>query len=102
MFNAPRWLVAGLLRLVPALSFCRAQESLGYAMPDFTTKGKLITRTYLVADLVCPRGDGKPMPGTMRDQQLINLLTNSINPDSWSGSSGPGIIDYFPLGMTLV
>ena len=39
---------------------------------------------------------------TSMQQQLITLITNTIAPNSWSNRSGPGTIDYFPLGMTLV
>jgi general secretion pathway protein D len=35
-------------------------------------------------------------------QQLINLITSTVDPNSWAAQGGPGTIDYFPLGMTLV
>lgn len=38
---------------------------------------------------------------TMQDK-LISLITGSIDPNSWATQSGPGTIDYFPLGMALV
>ncbi|MBI1913939.1 MAG: hypothetical protein HYS12_04275 [Planctomycetes bacterium] len=131
-------------------------------------KGKLVQRTYLVADLVTPienyttpasmdfshqldraqqrgsrpisGGQGGPgLPGgqpastpggsmyapggtnagsdpananngnwsvgrgnTSMEQKLINLIQNTIARDSWQNEGGPGTIDYFPLGMTLV
>jgi type II secretory pathway component GspD/PulD (secretin)/tetratricopeptide (TPR) repeat protein len=34
--------------------------------------------------------------------QLMDLITNTIHPESWSKVGGPGTIDYYPLGMALV
>jgi type II secretory pathway component GspD/PulD (secretin) len=39
---------------------------------------------------------------TSMQQQLIKLIQNTIARDSWQDAGGPGTIDYFPLGMTLV
>ncbi|HMF16580.1 MAG TPA: hypothetical protein VKE98_05200 [Gemmataceae bacterium] len=36
------------------------------------------------------------------ENQLINLITNTIAPESWESAGGPGKIQYFPLGMSLV
>jgi type II secretory pathway component GspD/PulD (secretin) len=33
---------------------------------------------------------------------LINLITSTIEPHSWSSTGGPGTIDYFPTTMALV
>ena len=41
-------------------------------------------------------------PAAALPQQLINLITNTIAPESWNSLGGPGTIDYFPLGMALV
>jgi type II secretory pathway component GspD/PulD (secretin) len=41
------------------------------------------------------------LPNTNEDK-LIGLIKNTVAPESWSDSGGPGTIDYFPLGMTLV
>ncbi len=41
-------------------------------------------------------------PASAMPQQLINLLTSSVGMGSWQADSGPGTIEYFPLGMTLV
>jgi hypothetical protein len=70
--------------------------------------GRLITRTYSVADLVTPLptdANGKESVLCKQSelpQQLILRITNAIEPDSWAALSGKGTIDYFPLGMTLV
>ncbi len=37
-----------------------------------------------------------------REQQLIKLITNAIEPRSWSDLGGSGTIDYHPLTMGLV
>jgi type II secretory pathway component GspD/PulD (secretin) len=39
--------------------------------------------------------------GTMEDQ-LIKLITSTIEPASWSDQGGPGRIDYYPIGSALV
>jgi type II secretory pathway component GspD/PulD (secretin) len=36
------------------------------------------------------------------EEQLIKLITNTIQPQSWSDAGGPGTIDYHPLTMALV
>ncbi len=41
-------------------------------------------------------------PSNAMPQQLIQLLKSSVDPNSWNDSAGPGTIDYFPLGMTLI
>ncbi|MGE3807054.1 MAG: type II secretion system protein GspD, partial [Gemmataceae bacterium] len=41
-------------------------------------------------------------PGQTLEEALIKLITNTIEPRSWSDMGGPGTIDYFPLGMALV
>src|SRR5439155_27080652 len=36
------------------------------------------------------------------EQQLITLIQNTVARDSWQSEGGPGTIDYFPVGMTLI
>jgi hypothetical protein len=96
------WLVAGFLCLASTMSVCRAQESLGYSLPDVTIPSPLwVTRTYQVADLVLPLNQGKQPAKTCEDR-LIKLLTGTVAPESWAVKGGKGTIDYFPLGMTIV
>lgn len=94
---------------------------LGNSVPDCVQPKKtsgLVTRTYQVVDLVVPIDAGpstnllrvanndnaKPerKRGDTLEAQLIKLITNSVAPHSWSSVGGPGMIDYFPLGMALV
>jgi general secretion pathway protein D len=84
---------------------------------------RLVTTTYQVADLVVPVdcearrivvGPGqaeavspwKPSATVKArntgEEPLIRLITNTIQPRSWSERGGPGTIDYFPLTMALV
>jgi type II secretory pathway component GspD/PulD (secretin) len=44
----------------------------------------------------------KSGPSNTTEDKLIGLIKNTVAPESWSDSGGPGSIDYFPLGMTLV
>jgi type II secretory pathway component GspD/PulD (secretin) len=37
-----------------------------------------------------------------REDVLIKLITNTIEPQSWADQGGPGTIDYFPITGTLV
>jgi type II secretory pathway component GspD/PulD (secretin) len=37
-----------------------------------------------------------------REDQLIQLIQNTIAPKSWASMGGQGTIDYFPMTMTLV
>ncbi|MFO0879688.1 MAG: hypothetical protein U0840_20265 [Gemmataceae bacterium] len=36
------------------------------------------------------------------EEQLMKLITSTIQPRSWSEMGGPGTVDYFPLTMSLV
>src|SRR5262249_20522139 len=40
--------------------------------------------------------------GGTREDQLIQLIQNTIQPRSWAAMGGQGTIDYFPMTMTLV
>ena len=44
----------------------------------------------------------KTGPSQTREEQLIKLITNTVEPRSWSDMGGPGTIDYHPLTMALV
>jgi type II secretory pathway component GspD/PulD (secretin) len=46
-------------------------------------------------------GGGSQAPKKTMEDVLIKLITNTIKPESWDASGGPGTIDYFPLGMAL-
>jgi type II secretory pathway component GspD/PulD (secretin) len=48
-----------------------------------------------------PAGSGAQAPKKTMEEVLIKLITNTIKPESWDASGGPGTIDYFPLGMAL-
>jgi tetratricopeptide (TPR) repeat protein len=71
-------------------------------------RGKLVCRVYPIADLrnadleaAAGRPGCCPGEGTGVDA-LITLITSSVAPQTWSEAGGPGKIDYFPLGMSLV
>ncbi len=80
------------------------------------SRGKLLQRTYSVADLVVPIPNfstpfpedatsgtaAPPSPPKTDEQRLIRLIVSTIEPSSWSEVGGRGTIEYFPLGMALV
>jgi beta-lactamase regulating signal transducer with metallopeptidase domain len=68
-----------------------------------SARGKLLQKTYSVADLVVPieNAPNREKPQTI-EGQLIRLIVSTIAPATWSEAGGPGTIDYFPLGMALV
>jgi type II secretory pathway component GspD/PulD (secretin)/tetratricopeptide (TPR) repeat protein len=41
-------------------------------------------------------------PTGTTEEKLMGLIKNTVSPNSWSDSGGPGSIDYFPLTMSLV
>ncbi len=41
-------------------------------------------------------------PSNTIEDVLINLITNTIRPNSWKDVGGQGTIQYYPLGMALV
>jgi hypothetical protein len=87
----------------------------GLTLPAHASE-KLISHTYPVADLVIPISDhpaadviqwGIHTPAIPADTQttearLLRLITRQIRPQSWQERGGPGTVQYFPLGMSLV
>jgi Bacterial type II and III secretion system protein len=65
----------------------------------------LVQRAYPVADLVVPVGNfGQPPTEGKKtlEKQLLRLITQMVEPESWAERGGRGQVDYFPLGMSLV
>lgn len=86
----------------------------------------LVRVIYPVADLVVPvlgdtLGGLKPLPelvdagkerraeaaapargAASEGDDLVKLITSLVAPDSWIGRGGPGTLQYYPLGMSLV
>jgi type II secretory pathway component GspD/PulD (secretin) len=108
-------ILAGLV--APAV----AQEPSVPQRCSWSAKDKLVTTTYQVADLVIPvdrepqcivvgpkkaekAAPEKPSATSWqtREELLIKLITNAVQPRSWSEMGGPGTIQYFPLTMSLV
>jgi RNA polymerase sigma factor (sigma-70 family) len=57
-------------------------------------RGRLMVRSLRVDDLVRPDDE--------KAEALIKVITNAVRPDSWSAAGGPGTIEYYPLGRSLV
>jgi type II secretory pathway component GspD/PulD (secretin) len=47
-------------------------------------------------------GPNKPIPGTTIEDMLIRLITQTVEPSTWTEVGGKGTIQYFPLGLALV
>jgi hypothetical protein len=112
------------LRLKTALQMLLRDVGLTWVIKDdvveVTTpkgaRGKLVQRTYAVADLVVPipnygtafpsnpaaTAPATPSEQKTDEQQLIRCIVNTIAPNQWREAGGPGTIEYFPLGMALV
>lgn len=120
--------LAGLLGLAgPGL----AQERRAWAFPPAPIKAapKVKSVTYPVADLVVPlpmkaatpfrplpeevepaaargpdgfRAAARGVKRETKEGELIELITSTVARDSWASVGGPGEIQYYPLGMSLV
>ena len=71
------------------------------------TQSDNVRRTYPVADLVVPisynwHGPEKHAPRVTKEAQLIELITNTVQPGQWTSTGGNNTIQYFPMGMGLV
>jgi type II secretory pathway component GspD/PulD (secretin) len=108
-----------VLCLVGLVAPAVAQQSSPAQKCPRPTKGALVTTTYAVADLIIPVdreprriavgpskaeriAPEKSSPSPTREELLIKLIVDTIQPRSWNGHGGPGTIDYFPLTMSLV
>jgi RNA polymerase sigma factor (sigma-70 family) len=60
-------------------------------------EGKQVVKVYPVAGLTSP-----PEPGGKEGQSLIRVISNTIEPASWATMGGPGSLEYFPAGRSLV
>lgn len=107
-------LQARQISLKAALNLLMPQAGLTYVIENevclITTErrahGKLKQATYNVADLIVPIAQDLPEAKAGREstieQQLIDMITSTIAPDSWESVGGNGAIRYYPVGMALV
>jgi hypothetical protein len=68
---------------------------------------RLVTRTYPVADLVVPinmdPASGEPFDEKQtQEAKLMQLILDTVAPDSWVDRGGQGTVQYYPLGLALV
>ena len=76
---------------------------------EWEAKRTVVSASYPVTDLIGrlvvsaqePKLLGKP-GNIIKDEALVNLITSTISPHSWTTMGGPGTIDYYPLAKTLV
>ncbi len=79
---------------------------LGTALPaqagEPGPQAPFVTRTYQIADLLVPIGNGGgPVPPT-KEGDLIELIVSAVRSRTWEGHGGAGTIAYHPLTMALV
>jgi type II secretory pathway component GspD/PulD (secretin) len=60
------------------------------------------TSTFGTGGAGADRWDLRKGVSQTKEDQLIQLLQNAIEPKSWAQMGGQGTIDYFPMTMTLV
>jgi hypothetical protein len=85
-------------------------------------RGEMISRIHPLGNLLSPAdpiilptangevffGWSSPTPAGMRlleetpEESLIDLIVQSIEPATWCDNGGPGTIDYFPAGKSLI
>lgn len=91
------------LLLNPAGLTCVIENQVLKITTEKRQMGKVTRVTYPVADLVEP----PPLvagekAGKSLERELRTLIINTIAKDSWEEMGGPGSIQYFPAGKSLV
>jgi len=66
-------------------------------------ESELITKYYYVKDLVLPKyhDDTHPLGVQTDFDELINLLTSIVRPESWEELGGPSSITHYGYGITV-
>jgi type II secretory pathway component GspD/PulD (secretin) len=103
--------------LKSALNLILRQVHLTYIIKDevlqitseSATRGRMQRVTYQVGDLIIPIPNSfgnasirESNATQTREEQLIKLITKTVEPRSWSDQGGVGTIDYHPLTKSLV
>ncbi len=107
------------------LTYVIRDEMVQITTPE-KAKGKLVQKTYAVADLVVPVRSSAACdtekreccktppapagaasccvrnPGNTTEDVLIQTIINTVSPQSWSAAGGAGTICYFPLAYAIV
>lgn len=117
--------LAAALALAVAVTPAAAGERAARTRNDQPAQARLVQKTYAVADIIVPllnSEDLAPMllekvsptaparkkaapadsPEKTIEGRLIELILKTVAPHTWSIVGGPGTIDYYPLGMSLV
>ena len=53
-------------------------------------------------DQAAPGAPAKKAPGTTLENELMDLIRATVQPNSWKGQGGAGTLQFYPLGMALV
>ena len=95
---------------------CESKASAPVCANQATTKKPtesiMVRRVFPVLDLVSPvvlrvvefgpNGQNGQHQNDCFADELIKLIQNTIEPESWSAAGGPGTIEFFPLGKAIV
>jgi RNA polymerase sigma factor (sigma-70 family) len=86
--------------LKTALHFMLKDPGLAYAIQDGVlvvgAREGLVTRIFPIRDLLADTEKKN------REERLIHLITQVVEPQSWSAMGGQATIEFFPLGKSLV
>jgi RNA polymerase sigma factor (sigma-70 family) len=78
----------------------------GVPAPVEDAEPKLVIHVYPAAELTNDRAKDEPLPrqgdGGALQPNLVQLITNTVCPTSWSILGGQGTIEYFGAGKSLV
>jgi hypothetical protein len=74
---------------------CVVKDEVVLVTTEAGALAKQVRRVFQVEDLV-------PESRDKLENLLIDLITNTIKPESWSKVGGKATIDFFPLGKALV
>jgi type II secretory pathway component GspD/PulD (secretin) len=73
-----------------------------YTSPNSLQNGQPVGTASGMSQAYSLTGEPSKDPKKKLEEQLMNLIRNTIAPESWSENSGKGTINYYPLGGALV
>lgn len=65
-------------------------------------KGDLVSATYPIGDLAMRLQNGKNATDEQAVQDLIETITSTVSPESWTANDGPGSVTFSEKNVSLV